>query len=76
MSTIGHDSFDSFDYLVTCGDDQFACANQEECIHASARCDNYRHCSNGSDEQCSEYCKFFLTFVVGLAYPTPKVMSK
>ena len=76
MSTIGHDSFDSFDHLVTCRDDQFACANQEICIHASRRCDNHIQCSDRSDEQCSEYCTFFFTFVVGLAYPTPKVMSK
>ena len=76
MSTIVHDSCDSFDYLVTCKTDQFACANKEKCIHASLRCDTLRQCSDGSDEQCSKYCTFFFTFVVGLAYPTPKVVSK
>ena len=77
MSTFGHDSCDSFDHLGICRADHFACANQEKCIHAAERCDTYRDCKDGSDEQCSKYCKFlFFTFVVGLAYPTPKVMSK
>ena len=60
VSTIGHDSCDSFDHLVTCRADQFACANQEKCIHASRRCDTISDCRDGSDEQCSEYRNFFL----------------
>ena len=59
MSTIGHDSCDSFDHLVTCRADQFACANQEKCIHASRRCNIISDCRDGSDEQCSEYRNFF-----------------
>ena len=59
MSTIGRDSCDSFDHLVTCRADQFACANEEKCIHASQRCNTIRDCRDGSDEQCSEYRNFF-----------------
>ena len=46
----------SFNHLlVTCRGDEIACANQEYCIYAFARCDEFTHCSDGSDEQCSKY---------------------
>ena len=48
-----------FVHLVTCRADQFACTNQEKCIHASRRCDTISDCRDGSDEQCSEYRNFF-----------------
>ena len=42
--------------LVTCRGDQFACANQQNCVYASQRCDGIINCSDGSDEQCSKSC--------------------
>ena len=57
VPTFCHGSCVSFNHLlVTCRDDQFACANQEECIRASYRCNGLTDCSDGSDEQCSKYC--------------------
>ena len=56
VPTFCHGSCVSFNHLlVTCRDDQFACANQQKCIHASERCDGYTNCRGGSDEQCSKY---------------------
>ena len=47
----------SFNHLlVTCPGDQIACANQQECIYASFRCDGISDCRDRSDEQCSKYC--------------------
>ena len=57
VPTFCHGSCVSFNHLlVTCRDDQIACANQEKCIPASWRCDGHTLCSDGSDEQCSKYC--------------------
>ena len=57
VPTFCHGSCVSFNHLlVTCRDDQFACANQQKCIHASGRCNGYTDCRDGSDEQCSKYC--------------------
>ena len=56
VPTFCHGSCVSFNHLlVTCRDDQFGCANQQKCIHASERCDGYSVCRDGSDEQCSKY---------------------
>ena len=56
MPTFCHSSCVSFNHLlVTCRGDQIACANQEKCIYAFDRCDEYIDCSDGSDEQCSKY---------------------
>ena len=56
VPTFCHSSCVSFNHLlVTCRGDQIACANQEKCIYAFDRCDEYIHCSDGSDEQCSKY---------------------
>ena len=47
----------SFNHLlVTCGGDQIACANQQQCIYAYQRCDWFTECSDRSDEKCSKYC--------------------
>ena len=57
VPTFCHGSCVSFNHLlVTCRDDQFACANQQQCFPASYRCDGDTDCSDGSDEQCSKYC--------------------
>ena len=57
VPTFCHGSCVSFNHLlVTCRSDQFACANQQQCIPASYRCDGDTDCSDGSDEQCSKYC--------------------
>ena len=57
VPTFCHGSCVPFNHLlVTCRDDQFACANQQECTYASFRCDGDTDCSDGSDEQCSKYC--------------------
>ena len=56
VPTFCHGSCVPFNHLlVTCRDDQFACANQQECTYASFRCDGNTDCSDGSDEQCSKY---------------------
>ena len=56
VPTFCHSSCVSFNHLlVTCRGDQIACANQEKCIYAFDRCDEYIDCSDGSDEQCSKY---------------------
>ena len=73
MSTTGHDSCDSFDHVVTCRADQFACPNQEKCIHASEHCDTHKDCKDGSDEQCSEYCTFFICCGLSLSHPESNV---
>ena len=57
VPTFCHGSCVSFNHLlVTCRSDQIACANQQQCIPASYRCDGDTDCSDGSDEQCSKYC--------------------
>ena len=57
VPTFCHGSCVSFNHLlVTCRDDQFTCANQQQCIHAFVRCNGYNNCRDGSDEQCSKYC--------------------
>ena len=57
VPTFCHGSCVSFNHLlVTCRSDQFACANQQNCIYASGRCDGYTDCRDASDEQCSKYC--------------------
>ena len=57
VPTFCHGSCVSFNHLLgTCRGDQFTCANQQQCIPASLRCDGRTFCSDGSDEQCSKYC--------------------
>ena len=57
VPTFCHGSCVSFNHLlVTCRGDKIACANQQECIYASYRCDGDTDCSDGSDEECSKYC--------------------
>ena len=42
VPTFCHGSCVSFNHLlVTCGGDEIPCANQQQCIHASARCNGF-----------------------------------
>ena len=60
VPTFCHGSCVSFNHLLgTCRGDEFACANQQKCIHAFERCDGATDCSDGSDEQCSKYYGWF-----------------
>ena len=57
VPTFFHGSCVSFNHLlVTSQDDEFTCANQQKCVHASVRCNGYNNCRDGSDEECSKYC--------------------
>ena len=57
VPTFCHGACVSFNHLLgTCRGDEFPCANQQKCIHASERCDGITDCSDRSDEQCSKSC--------------------
>jgi hypothetical protein len=43
--------------LDSCEGFSFHCPRSRQCVHSDKRCDDYRHCDQGEDEEgCGKYC--------------------